>query len=176
MGPAFLEELYGGFLSHPSGIFIVARDKGCLVGFVAGTARPADFFTDLRRRRQFAFLIKAIPAVLKNPLPVCRKLLYAIRYRGDTPEPKPNSLGALLSSIGVADPYRGSGLAPRLIAAFEQEAAAYGVGFVYLTTDVHDNDRVNRFYRANGYTVVSRFLQSGKREMFRYEKLLVSRP
>jgi len=172
LGTSFLEELYRGFLAHPSGIFIIAREAGRLVGFAAGTSAPDVFFPDLRRRRRVAFAIKAIPAILKNPLPVCRKLLHAIKYRGETPVPVARSSCALLSSIGVAETCRGSGLARRLIAAFEREAALHGAGFVYLTTDAHSNDRVNGFYAANGYTAVSRFLQSGKREMFRYEKSL----
>lgn len=172
LGTSFLEELYGGFLAHPSGIFIVAREAGHIVGFAVGTSKPDEFFTDLRRRRRVAFVIKAIPAILRNPLPVCRKLFHAVRYRGDAPAPVERSAGALLSSLGVAETCRGSGLAGKLVAAFEQEAALRGAGFVYLTTDAQGNDRVNRFYVANGYSAVSRFSQSGNREMFRYEKSL----
>lgn len=172
LGTSFLEELYRGFLAHPSGIFIVAREAGHIVGFAAGTSEPDVFFSDLRRRRRAAFVIKAIPAILRNPLPVCKKLLHAARYRGEAPAPVARSSCALLSSIGITEVCRGSGLAGKLIAAFEREAGLHGAGFVYLTTDVHDNDRVNKFYVANGYTAVSQFLQSGKREMFRYEKTL----
>lgn len=172
LGISFLKELYAGFLAHPTGIFLVASDGVRIVGFIAGTSEPVTFFAELRRRRRIAFVVKAVPAILKNPLPVCRKLLYAVRYRGETPTAGPSSGGALLSSIGIASSLRGSGLASDLIAAFENEAVSSGAEFVYLTTDANDNDRVNGFYQANGYVSVARFIQSGSREMFRYEKQL----
>jgi ribosomal protein S18 acetylase RimI-like enzyme len=55
---------------------------------------------------------------------------------------------------------------------FENEAVEHGVVCVYLTTDAIDNDRVNAFYRKQGYEIVTTFQQNGGREMFRYEKLL----
>lgn len=170
LGVPFLEELYGGFLAHSSGIFIVVHHEGRIVGFASGTSNPDDFFSDLRRRRKVAFVIKAIPAVMQNPLPVCKKLFSALRYRGEAPVSVKGPSGALLSSIGIDSAFKGSGLATELITAFEREAETHGAEYVYLTTDTHGNDRVNRFYNANGYIAVSMFLQGGKREMFRYEK------
>lgn len=170
LGLSFLKELYAGFLSHPSGIFIVAKDEGGIVGFAAGTSAPEAFFPDLRRRRRFAFVFKAIPSILRNPLPVCRKLLYAVRYCGEAPAAR--SSGALLSSIGTAIACRGNGVAASLILEFEKEAMGHGADFVYLTTDAEQNDRVNAFYRRHGYAAVSRFQQNGRRDMFRYEKQL----
>lgn len=172
MGKGFLRELYAGFLSHPSGIFLVARHEKGVVGFAAGTIQPVPFFEGLRRRRGMVFLLKAIPAILKNPLPVCRKLFYAVRYRGEASAP--SSSGALLSSIGIAPSAVGTGVGGGLISAFEKEVLKQGVGSVYLTTDVRDNDRVNAFYAKHGYVITDRFKQSGRREMFRYRKILSS--
>lgn len=170
LGLSFLEELYAGFLSHPSGIFLLAKNDEGIAGFVAGTSDPLEFFPDLRRRRRFAFVFKAIPSVLRNPLPVCRKLLYAVRYRGEAAVTRCS--GALLSSIGTTVVSRGSGVAASLILEFEKEAMARGVDFIYLTTDAEQNDRVNAFYQKNGYAVASRFQQNGRRDMLRYEKQL----
>lgn len=170
LGCGFLGELYRGFLSHPSGIFLVARQSGILAGFVAGTSQPDIFFRYLRRRRGAFFLAKAIPAVLVNPVPVARKLIYAVRYRGETPVAA--SSGALLSSIGVSQAAKGAGISGELIRAFEAEAMHRGSPSVYLTTDARGNERVNAFYRKHGYQVLDRFKQNGTREMFRYEKIL----
>jgi ribosomal protein S18 acetylase RimI-like enzyme len=170
LGKGFLMELYSGFLSHPSGIFIVARQRGRIRGFAAGTTEPAKFFRELRRQRVAAFLVKALPAVVRNPLPVCRKLLYAARYRGEVPTRV--STGALLSSIGIAKTAMGTGVASALISAFEKEVLKRGMASVYLTTDVHDNARVNAFYAKHGYEILDRFQQSGRRDMYRYRKNL----
>lgn len=172
LGKGFLKELYAGFLTDSTGIFLVARNEEGLVGFAAGTSEPEAFFADLRRRRGAVFAIKAIPAIVKNPLPVCRKLFYAVRYRGEVPVAR--SSGALLSSIGIAISGVGTGIAGGLIVAFENEVLKRGVKSVYLTTDVQDNDRVNAFYAKHSYVVLDRFKQNGRRDMFRYEKILSS--
>lgn len=171
LGKSFLEELYSGFLSHPSGMLLVAKVDGIVVGFVAGTTKPELFFRTLRRRRGWAFVSSAMPSLVKNPLPVIKKLLHAFRFGGgETPDVHPGS--ALLSSIGVAPSRRGSGFADAMITAFENAAKAQGAYAVYLTTDVDHNERVNAFYRKHGYVVTARFLQGRGRTMFRYEKPL----
>lgn len=168
LGHGFLKELYAGFLTRPHGILLIARDGGIVIGFAAGTTDSENFFSKLRRRRGLFFLIKAMPAVLMNPIPVCKKLISAFFYRGDPPVA--GGSGALLSSIGIAADYRGKTLANRLLADFEKKAAQQGIRQVYLTTDAVNNDRVNSFYQKNGYLVECSFMQSGGRLMHRYIK------
>lgn len=168
LGHGFLCELYAGFLTQPYGILLIASDGGIIVGFAAGTTNSEEFFPKLRRRRGLFFLMKAIPSVLMNPVPVCKKLISAFFYRGDPPVA--GESGALLSSIGVAANYRGKALADRLLAGFEQKASEQGIMKVYLTTDAVNNDRVNSFYQKNGYFVECNFMQSGGRPMYRYIK------
>lgn len=170
LGFSFLKELYEGFQSAPYGIFLVAKKDGRIVAFAAGTSAPEIFFPDLRRRRSIAFVLKAIPSIIKNPLPVCRKLFYAMRYHGESPVAR--SSAALLSSIGTSISCQGTGVAGRLMTAFESEALIRGAKYVYLTTDVNSNDRVNAFYQKQGYSIVSSFKQNGRRDMFQYEKQL----
>lgn len=169
LGYGFLCELYNGFLSNPTGVFIVAEASGGqLIGFAAGTLAPEQFFYDLRKKRAKHFLIHAIPALLKNPSLVFSKLYSAVFYRGD----KPSDLegGALLSSIGVLPDVAGKTIGSELLSSFESEVFSQGAPFVYLTTDEVGNERVNAFYLRNGYLVESRFMQGGKRPMLRYLK------
>lgn len=168
LGRRFLIEMYRGFLSHPSGIFFVAEEKGEVMGFAAGTSAPNEFFSELRRRRALFFLFWALPALLRHPTIVIQKLRSAIFYRGD----KPAGLegGALLSSIGVCPDVIGKSVGKRLLHDFESEAFSRGVDFVYLTTDEAGNDRVNKFYKKNGYSVESKFFQGASRTMLRYIK------
>jgi ribosomal protein S18 acetylase RimI-like enzyme len=170
LGRQFLHELYAGFAARPHGILLVAREDDVIVGFAAGTTQPQKFFSGLRRQRGVFFLLKALPAILRNPIPVARKLISAFFYRGDPPAS--NASGALLSSIGVAMEYRGQALADRLLDSFERKVAEDGNGRIYLTTDAANNERVNAFYRKNGYSVECQFTQNGGRSMLRYIKIL----
>lgn len=168
LGGKFLGEMYRGFLMHPSGIFLVAEEAGRVMGFAAGTSAPASFFTELRRRRFLSFLFYACPALLRSPKVVLQKLIKAVFYRGD----KPSGLkgGALLSSIGVHPDVLGKSVGQELLNGFEREALLRGQNFVYLTTDEVGNDRVNAFYKKNGYFVESSFSQHAGRAMLRYVK------
>ena len=168
LGKHFLGELYLGFLKQSSGILLVAENGGSLVGFAAGTTMPDSFFKVLRKTRGIFFLLKAIPAMLQNPLIVLRKVYSAIFYRGDSPTELNG--GALLSSIGVLPEVLGSSLGRQLLTGFELEAASRDSKFVYLTTDAVGNERVNNFYRKCGYREESRFNQQAIRPMLRYIK------
>ena len=168
LGKGFLRELYSGFLSLPSGIFLVAENQGQLIGFAAGTSDPESYFSELRKRRGVFFLLSAIPAVLRHPLLVMKKLYGALFYRGDEPADLKNA--ALLSSIGVLPEAFGAGVGRELLEKFEEIAFSHGAQFVYLTTDETGNDRVNAFYRKCGYREESRFLQQANRPMLRYVK------
>ena len=170
LGQKFLEELYMSYLSHPSAIFMVSRDKNMVVGFVAGTSDPSVFFSDLRKQRKFFFLFKALPTLLKNPMPVIRKLLSSMTYNGDTSADVKNS--SLLSSIGVDSAYRGTGLSTALIHAFESKAHSHGSNSVYLLTDETENIRANMFYTKIGYQVILPLIKEKSRKMLRYEKTL----
>lgn len=173
LGLSFLKQLYAGFLSHPSAIFIIAKDERGVMGFAVGTTSPDTFFPELRRKYYLSFFLKAFPSILKNPLPVCGKLLHALRYRGGASPNHPS--GALLSSIGVAITCRGDRTSVGLISEFERIAKTKGANMVYLTTDAEHNDRVNAFYAKQGYVISGRFKQSSRRYMFRYEKNLLSK-
>lgn len=168
MGPKFLKEMYSGYLRHSSGIILVATDHKDVVGFVTGTTSPEEFFSDLRRRRAFLFLIYSIPGLLRNPILVFRKLLSAIFYRGDKPEKLMGS--ALLSSIGIKPAHSRKSIGKSLLKCFEDEAFLKGSEFVFLTTDKVNNDHVNSFYRNNGYSIESIFTQVHGRHMLRYIK------
>lgn len=138
------------------------------MGFAAGTSAPAVFFSELRRRRSLFFLMWALPALLRHPTVVAQKLLSAIFYRGD--KPAALEAGALLSSIAVRPDVVGKSVGKKLLHDFESEAFSRGVDFIYLTTDEVDNDRVNQFYKNNGYVVESTFRQGANRTMLRYIK------
>jgi ribosomal protein S18 acetylase RimI-like enzyme len=168
LGYSFLRELYSGFVNQPGGIFVVAEDGDKVVGFAAGTTVPDVFFAELRNKRGFYFLLKAIPALIKNARVVFKKLASSIFYKGD----KPAELigGTLLSSIGVIPTSRGGLVGSELLDDFEKIAFSQNATFIYLTTDAVGNERANAFYSKRGYTVEGKFLQQSNRPMLRYVK------
>lgn len=168
LGDSFLRELYSGFLNQSSGIFVVAEDGDKVIGFAAGTTVPDVFFTKLRKKRGLYFLLKAIPALIKNARVVFKKLVSSIFYKGD--KPAELSGGTLLSSIGVIPSLHGGSIGSALLDNFEKAAFLQNATFIYLTTDAIENERANAFYGKRGYSVDGRFMQQAKRPMLRYVK------
>jgi ribosomal protein S18 acetylase RimI-like enzyme len=166
LGPRFLAHLYAGYLAHPSGILVVADDAAGgtpIRGFVAGTTEPEAFYAWLRRRRGPAMALAAGPALARRPLGVGRRLVSAIRYRGEAPQRVPDA--ALLASLAVHPDSSGRGLGGVLVGAFVGRALEAGRSVTYLSTDVDGNDRVLEFYRRQGFHEAERMRRSEGREM-----------
>lgn len=172
LGGCFLEELYRGFISDPSGICLVVIEGTNVMGFVAGTTRPEEFFPRLRRRRWFVFLLSSVRVMVLHPIRVGKKLITALSYRGEKPIDVRNA--ALLSSIGVAPSGMGKGIGRILVSAFCEKAKASGACNVFLTTDRDRNEPVNEFYRSNGFILHSAFLKERGRWMNLYVRPLLN--
>ncbi|KRS21863.1 hypothetical protein AAY72_06340 [Alishewanella sp. WH16-1] len=171
LGEDFLRRLYTAFLLEKSGIFRVVTDsENNIVGFTAGTSAPDLFFSALRKKRWFSFLVAAFPGVLKHPVKVLRKLYYALFYKGDKPAELLSS--ALLSSIGVLPEMSGKSIGKVLLADFEQQVRLVNGSCLYLTTDKFGNESVVCFYTKAGYKVESEFTQPDGRQMLRLIKHL----
>lgn len=160
MGVPFLREYYQAVLEFSENISLVALQNNKPIGFVAGFGNPQAFYNFYRQR--YRRLITAILlAVLRNPRLIGRVLSNFKRVssvRGDSSEVE-------LSSIGVDPSFRGVG--HLLIADFVNMARDRGYQSVYLTTDAEGNDRVNLFYKKQGFTLEQTFL-SGQRKMNQY--------
>jgi ribosomal protein S18 acetylase RimI-like enzyme len=166
LGPRFLKELYVGILGDPSGIaFVVEGEGGSLLGFVAGSDRPAGLYRRLIRHRWWRFAAASIGALVRRPA-IAPRLVWALRLPRDTA-----ALGnhALLMSIGVAPNAQGGGAGRLLIDAFLKEAGARGSETVVLTTDRRGNDAVNEFYRRAGFQLTREYVTREGREMNEYE-------
>jgi ribosomal protein S18 acetylase RimI-like enzyme len=166
LGDRFLYELYLGFLRDESSIYLVAEEKGQQLGLVVGTTEPRGFFKRLLVRSWSAFLCAGFTALLRNPVRVAQRFLFALVYRGETP---PGLDGAtLLSSIGVAPAYGGRGFGAVLVDRFCAEAASRGSRSVYLLTDSGGNDQVNHFYVKCGFSLDSHIERQERRLMNLY--------
>jgi ribosomal protein S18 acetylase RimI-like enzyme len=168
LGPPFLRLLYRGFMDLESGVCIVAREGGHLLGFAAGTTKPDSFFKTLLRRRGVRFALAATPGLVRNPLFGVRKCLGAVFYRGERPTALPGA--GLLSSLAVSPEHASQGVGQALVREFCGELQRRGVTSVYLTTDEVSNERANRFYEKCGFYLVDTFERPGNRRMNRWAR------
>ena len=171
LGTRFLAKLYLAFITHPTGILLVAEnDDARLIGFAAGTTAPDEYFMELRRRSWLRFLLAAIPGIRRNPIRVIKKLYHAVFYKGDRPSTM--SEVALLSSIAVLPEMAGKAVGKALLADFEQQVKLAELPAVFLTTDKFGNDNVVAFYQRDNYQIESEFTQPDGRQMLRLLKHL----
>lgn len=169
LGRGFLRQLYRGIVDDPSGIAFVADRDGECVGFVAGTAVPAKFYSRLLRQRFLPFAWHGGLAVLRRPS-AARRLLRAFTKSSDAPAAATGR--AELMSLAVSPAHREGGLGARLVERFNAEASARGAKIVFLTTDAANNDGVNRFYVRGGFSLVRTFTTPEGRAMNEYERSL----
>lgn len=169
LGPAFLCQLYDAFAFRRGGVLrVLCGEDGRIVGFAGGAIEPDSFFRNLRKEKGFAFFVRALPGLMKNPVLVLKKLWYAVFYKGEVPSTL--SQAALLSSIGVAPEMAGKSFGRQLLNDFERVVYDKRANSLFLTTDKHGNDSVVAFYLRNGYKIESEFIQADGRNMLRLIK------
>jgi GNAT superfamily N-acetyltransferase len=166
LGSRFLKRFYSGLASDERVVFQIAESARGACGFAVGPLRPRSFFRMLLVKQGVGFALDATGALLRHPLKVGRKLLGALRYRGEGPPVVREA--ALLSSLGVLAEARGTGVSGLLIEAFCREAARGAATHVYLTTDRDENAAVNRFYLKHGFVLESSLVRPDGRVMNRY--------
>ncbi len=163
LGKDFLKQLYKGIINDPNGIAFVYEDK-MIVGFVAGTTQPANFYRRLIIRRWWRFCLASIKPVLQKP-GIIHRLIRALNMpKSVTSE---SNRGTLLS-IAVSPDHQGKGYGEVLVKAFLDESARRGIKKVDLTTDAVDNDPVNKFYKKMGFSIERSFTTPEGRLMNEY--------
>ena len=170
LGYRFLCVMYRAFLKSPSSLFVVFETaSGQLAGFAVGALEgQKDRWLAVRFLPQFLWAV--IPAVMRYPVPVVKRLWARFSDPGETMQVPPGA--AVLRSIGVRPSFRGAGAAAALLQAFEALALSKGAVHVFLTTDEVNNERAQRFYERGGYALVAQFKQDGERGMWLMSKVL----
>ena len=168
LGYRFLCVMYLAFLRNPKSLFLVSETaSGQLVGFAVGALHgQKDRWLALRFMPHFLFAV--FPVVVRDPIPLFKRLCARFFDVGESPQ-LPES-AAVLRSIGVLPSMRGTGAAVSLLNSFEALAVVNGACQVFLTTDELNNHRALRFYERSGYQFVSCFQQDGQRGMWLMSK------
>lgn len=164
LGPRFLALFYERLIATGE-LALVAHLDAKMVGFAAGSARPSGFFARLLRRDVHRFALASLPALAKNPR-IAPRLLRALRRPSEERRRPPDT--ATLLSICVDEDARGGGAAKALLDAFVDAARGCGARALDLTTDRDNNERVNRFYVRNGFSLGREFVTPEGRRMNEY--------
>lgn len=176
LGTGFLSVLYRSYLddSHCACFVSYTQSQGAekIVGSMVLLAQPASFYSATFRRKGMKFAIYAVPSLLRNTIPVAKKLISAIFYRGDVDDSSDFAGAGLISSICVSPEARGLGLGREMLKLGEAWANENNLKKIFLLTDRDNNDGVNLFYSQRGYKLHSVIKKSGKRFMNRYIKVL----
>jgi ribosomal protein S18 acetylase RimI-like enzyme len=168
LGRPFLMVMYRAFLSSPRSVFVVDEAVDGVHGFAVGALKTGGSDRGLAIRFLPSFLLALIPAVVRNPIKVSKKILGQLFTGRGQPDMPDNS--AVLRSIGVRPEKRGGGLANELLREFEEHAREKGAELVALTTDKTSNERAIGFYKRNGYEIDAEFRQDGSRTMLLMKK------
>ncbi len=164
LGPRFLRIFYSAFLEGNAGTLLVCEQPpGVVVGFVAGTRQPVEFFARLRRRSGLRLAFAALPAVPRHPCRVAERFLAAIRYGGDRPGGLPGYW--LLSSLGVLAAASRHGTGGALVERFCDHARQADARGVYLVTDGTENDAALRFYGRRGFVAHAAWMRRDGRRL-----------
>jgi len=166
LGPRFLKEFYESFLYDSQGIGFVALDDNTeeIIGVIVGPLNPNGYFKRLLKRKWFSFCIASVGAIIKKPS-VIKRLFRAVFYRGESPKGIERSL---LSSIAVSPNAQGKGAGKALVFKWLEEIKLRGSKGAFLTTDVENNDSVNKFYQKIGFKLESSFSTPEGRKMNKY--------
>lgn len=170
LGKGFLRIFYMHYLNSNYAICKIAETDSRLIGFIVGNINPGLFFKELFIKKGFLLFLHTLHLLIRHPVLVFRKLIYALYYRGEQPDAVINY--ALISSLGVLSKFRSNGVGSKLISVFCQAAFDLDIKGCYLTTDKVGNENVNLFYKKNGFQLESTFQQTKNRYLNRYVKIL----
>lgn len=166
LGPRFLKEFYSSFTYDSAGIGFVAEnaETGQVIGVIVGPLIPEGYFKRLLKRRWWAFCLASVIAVINRPI-IIKRLFRALFYRGEAPSGQKR---ALLSSIAVLPQLQRCGVGQALVQKWVDEVERRGSSGCYLTTDAHNNDKINNFYQKLGWKIESTYSTPEGRVMNRY--------
>ncbi len=168
LGKNFLHGYYSCIINYNLGILLVAVYGSRTVGFSAGFVKPSNFYIELRRKK-LSLAIATLPAIIKDPRKIARLLVNYKRTKAFSQDQQMQKSIAELSSISVK-PGEKKGIGAELINAFIKQAKDLGASVVRLTTDTYGNERVNVFYKKQGFMFTRSFEAQPGRWLNEYEK------
>jgi ribosomal protein S18 acetylase RimI-like enzyme len=170
MGKHFLYAYYKTVLSYPESIFIVAVDEAekKILGFVSGFINNIQYYRYMEQCKR-TLLFPTLLGFLHNPSMIGQIIMNRKRISGISQQTaESSSQTSELSSIGVLNDTKNTGLGKTLTTEFIKISKEKNADHIILTTDARNNDHVNQFYLRQGFELVHTFIQPPNREMNKY--------
>ena len=170
LGHSFLKVMYRAFLMSRGSVFVVDELDGRVLGFAVGVRMSVGKDRKLAMKFFPQFMVAILPGIARSPIKVVRRVFTQLLSEGGQPEMPAGCV--VLRSIGILPETKGTGVANRLLAAFEHVACEQGANAVALTTDADNNERAIGFYLKHGYRIQQNFKQDGSRKMLLLTKFI----
>lgn len=160
LGRKFIGTLYQEILAHPNGIMLVGESDRHILGFVAGVTEQRGFYRHLIKNRKWTFAFSALKALRHKPS-IAARLFRALYKSHDSTL----STQACLMSIAVDPGNASKGIGQALLQSFCEELKLRSINCFCLSTDRDGNERVNDFYKKNGFMLAQTFITREGRRM-----------
>ncbi len=164
LGEPFLKTLYKGYLDDNDSGIIIAVDKERILGIIAYSNDYSNFYRNLIKHKIFQFGWCSFLAVLRHPA-FAKRLIGAFK-KGESVERTEKYVE--LASICVDPKESGRGIGSELLHYLQSRVDYSTYAYINLETDAENNERANRFYINNGFTLYREYTTAEGRKMNEY--------
>ena len=164
LGLPFLRTLYEGYLDDKDSGIIAAEEEGKLKGFIAYSNDYPRFYKGLIKHKMIRFAWCSLLAAIRHPS-FAKRLLGAF-HKSDSVVKTEKYVE--LASICTDPALEGQGIGSALIQYLVSKVDFNAFAYINLETDADGNDRVNRFYRKNGFILARQYITPEGRKMNEY--------
>ncbi len=144
LGKKFLAIVYKTIIADSQSIFLVLRNEGKIIGFLAATQNSAYFYKNIVRQNFLQLTLEVTRQTLKNPS-LFFKIINWLLFKKNHPE-----YPAELQFIAVSEKYQGQGLGTKLIKALNSHFKGKNVSHYKVGTWA-SNQNSNGFYQHLGF-------------------------
>jgi len=165
MGKGFLRTMYKSYCEHDKSELLTAFDSnGNVIGFLAYSYDMSGLYKYMIKQKLFLFGWYSLGAFFRKPKIFMRLVRAFLRPN----ESKREENYVELSSIGVHPDCKTQGIGTQLMTELKNLIDFSQYEYISLETDAENNDKVNKFYEKNGFSLVRVYSTPEGRKMNEY--------
>lgn len=165
MGRGFLKVMYESYCEYDkAGIIGMFDENERLVGFLSYSGDMSGLYKYMIKKKLPLFAGYSISAFFRKPK-IFIRLLRAFLKPGES---KRDEDYIELSSIGVKPEYKAMGIGTQLIDYLKELVDFKEYKYINLETDAVNNEKVNSFYKKNGFVLTRTYETAEQRKMNEY--------